>query len=122
LEVPVDTLFKKEDNERLLFDDVRFTRTKKYHWALQWLGKLSKSMVPLLQEIEEVVQDGLPILRENASAHKQRAGIKNNKVEKKSGLRAERTFMRKVARAREMRDRIETRMNEVKDLVGTPSE
>jgi hypothetical protein len=87
---------------------------------MQWLGKLSKSMVPLLQEIEEVVQDGLPILRENAAAHKQRAGIKNNKLERKSGLRAEKNFLRKVARAREVRDRIETKMNEVKDLVGTP--
>ncbi|KAF8248842.1 hypothetical protein K440DRAFT_239876 [Wilcoxina mikolae CBS 423.85] len=113
LDIPTETLFSKEQSERLLFDDTRFTRTKKYHWAMQWLGKMSKCMGPMIREIEEMEQNGLPFLRDSARKHKIRTGVSDPKGK---DLVTEKSFHRKAARAREVRDRIEAKIEEVKDL------
>ncbi|KAI5819654.1 hypothetical protein BZA77DRAFT_384900 [Pyronema omphalodes] len=113
LDIPLETLLSKEDSERLLFDDTRFTRTKKYHWAMQWLGKMTRCMETLIKEIDRMEYSGLDFLEKAAFRHKQRAGITH---QKSRGLQTKKAFLQKAARAREVSGRIDRKREEVKDL------
>jgi hypothetical protein len=113
LDIPLETLLSKEASERLLFDDTRFTRTKKYHWAMQWLGKMSRCMETLIKEIDRMEYSGLDFLEKAAFRHKQRAGITH---QKSRGLQTKKAFLQKAARAREIAERIERKREEIKDL------
>jgi hypothetical protein len=75
---------------------------------------MSKCMGPMLLEIEEMEQVGLPFLRDSARKHKIRTGSMDPKGK---DLVTEKSFHRKAARAREVCDRIEAKIEEVKDLV-----
>lgn len=71
-------------------------------------------MEPLISEINDMEERGLPELRKFSNAHKARAGIVS--VKGIDELSTEKAFRRKATRARDVRDRINAKINEVKDL------
>ncbi|KAI5837489.1 hypothetical protein DFP73DRAFT_315775 [Morchella snyderi] len=107
-----DALFFTEENEKLLFDDHQFSRTKRYHWALQWLKKMSDGINEFVTAIEEFEKISLPNLRRNAQAHRIRSRVRMAKAE----LSSEKVFERKVERAKKLRAKIEAKYSEIKDF------
>lgn len=112
-------MFNQQDNEKLLFDDHQFSRSKRYHWALQWLRKMSDSMNELVAAIEEFEKTSLLHLRRNAQAHRIRSDVKKGKIQ--SELSSEKVFERKVERAKQLKAKIEAKYTEIKDFVSNPA-
>ncbi|KAI5803881.1 hypothetical protein EDC01DRAFT_645179 [Geopyxis carbonaria] len=112
LDLPVRSLFNQEESEQLLFDNARFTRTKKYHWALTWLGKLQLNTNSLLAAIDDVENTLIPKLRAEAQEHRKRTGQTRRGQE----LVSEANFRRKHEQAKKVYRRILEKQEEVKDL------